>query len=140
MVLVLAGAGYWVYYNYIKLSPSVWIPVEINSASLPSVLEQFGLIGDLPEDGRIEINVGGNSYIVEKGNVKVQDGASDSGEVDVKVNLPEKYFEVFGEKGWCEGLREANTEGDLNVEIEEGKEKDLLWKYKSLVKYKGCLG
>jgi len=140
LVLVLAGAGYWAYYNYIKLSPSVWIPVEINSASLPSVLEQFRLVDDLPEDSRIEINVGSNSYIVEKGNVEVQDGESNSGEVDAKVSLPEKYFEVFGEKGWCEGLKEANANGDLGVEIKEGKKKDLLWKYKSLVKYKSCLG
>ena len=140
VLLVLAGLGYWAYYNYVKLSSSVWIPVEINSASLPSVLEQFRLVDDLPEDSRIEINVGDNSYIVEKGNVEVQDGESNSGEVDAKVSLPEKYFKVFGEKGWCDGLKEANANGDLNVEIEEGKKKDLLWKYKSLVKYKSCLG
>lgn len=99
-----------------------------------SILETDPLVQDLPKKAVISLNVGGNYYTITKSSVvKVK-----ATEPDLTISIPGRYLEEIS-GGLCETVKKANANGDLVIQsdLSEGS---LAWKYKSMLKYKDCLG
>ena len=138
-IVVAIALGYFVWSNYFQAGStnnSAWVPITITAENLPENLEKFSVVKDLPEDSSISLTIGDNEYSIEGSNVE----SGEAGNAEISITLPEEYFEVVGEKGWCTGVKIAKEKGDIGLEIAEGEEAELLWKYKGLAKYKKCLG
>lgn len=135
LLVLIIGAGTYVYFEYFYLPVGKWTPIELTKENLPSYLERFGAIDDLPADSEIQLYVDNIPYTISKGKVDIGETTS----ADIVINLPGKYLEVMGEKGWCAGLSEAKNNGDIEIKV-NGEGEDLLWKYKALVKYRDCIG
>jgi hypothetical protein len=92
------------------------------------------IVEDLPDKAVISLKIGEKDYTVLKGEIKEGKASSP----DIAVTLPAKYASGFS-NGLCNAVREANKNGDLQVEIFASKS-SLTWKYKGMLKYKDCLG
>ncbi|HRZ85576.1 MAG TPA: hypothetical protein P5277_02240 [Candidatus Paceibacterota bacterium] len=114
-------------------------PAEIK---LEKYLASQPIINDLPNNGLIVLKFYGSedktvidkSYILEKNSVK--EGSSNNADIVILVNS--KYIGEI-KNGLCETVKKANVNGDISVELNM-KYSTLMWKYKSLLKYKDCFG
>ena len=107
--------------------------VEVTAENLPEYLESQKIVTSLPKNADMELNFGNKSYHVTKGSV--EEGTSSN--PDIVVNVPEKYIGELG-NGVCATLKEATSNDDLSVETSVSNG-ELLWKYKSMLKYRNCL-
>ncbi len=57
----------------------------------------------------------------------------------VYLTLDSKYISQFNQDNLCEVIKRANQNKDLGFYSESSKA-TLLWKYKSMLKYRDCLG
>lgn len=75
-----------------------------------------------------------NSYILRKNSV--EDGTANA---DMDIVMSSSYVKNLKSQGTCEVLTLANEEGAFYVETELS-DTALAWKFKSMLKYKDCLG
>ena len=134
-ILIVAGVLSLYLGNRSSSGVQAWEPIVLTKENLPSHLSQYSAINDLPKDSAVAFTIGSAEYGVNKG--QVTEGIPSNPDVSIKV--PEKYFEIIGQQGWCAGLATANAAGDLNVEMHISSAA-AAWKYKSMFKYKNCLG
>jgi len=137
VLIVIVVAGYFAYRMYFPKSStggSSWVPVEVNSQTLPNVLESTSVVHDLPEEGVISLKIGSSSYKVEKDSVVPGEVANP----DVQITLPDKYFDIIGKSGLCNALKQATNSNELEVSF-DGSSTSLAWKYRALAKYKSCI-
>ncbi len=138
------------------LSVALFIPIKINGTisgfayssntassvkikvvtmeNLPGYLEGTSLVKDLPKDAVISLKVGESSFIVKKGDV--QQGVAEN--PDIEVWFDEKYLEDLGAMGICGSASKAKNENGFRV-YSSLSELELLWKFRSLLKYKDCI-
>lgn len=112
-----------------------WEPMIITQANVATVLTQTNIVRDIPEGGIIEAYVGENVYTIQRGSMTR--GAPSN--PDVTVRMPERYLEIMGQRGPCAAFATARGNGELTVEMHQSST-SLAWKYRSLAKYKSCLG
>lgn len=119
-------------------------PVQITYGNIESYLSGNSLVRDLPEGAVINLrfynfNSGERqwekSYILTKGSAR--EGLSES--ADIELTLHSKYLAAFTNQNFCGVVKQANANGDLGFESSLSKV-SLLWKFKSMTKYKDCLG
>ena len=134
VVIAALLIGYFVFFKT-STSSSVWQPINLTPESLPLYLENFKPVQDIPNDGSINLVVGEEKYVITKGNVAK--GHSD--DADIMISVPQNYFEIMGQRGWCSGLHAAKENGDLDVKISRPPTA-IAWKYKNLGKYRSCFG
>ncbi|MEK6793090.1 MAG: hypothetical protein AABX96_02655 [Nanoarchaeota archaeon] len=118
-----------------KLSEATGLVVSIES--FPTYLETHPVFKSLPNGAFIEVVIGENNYEISDSGVYLTNELFDK--KDVSVYLPGEYLSRIGELGLCSAIKEANKNGDLNVEIYTSK-LNLLLKYRKLLKYRNCLG
>lgn len=118
-----------------KSNEQPWKPIVVTAESLPGQLEHYSAIQALPEDAQVMLIVGNNKYRIDRGRVS-QDVIENP---DIVISLPESYFAIMGQYGWCSAIASANNNGDLGLEI-HGSSTSLAWKYRSLIDYQKCLG
>ncbi|MBS3080564.1 hypothetical protein J4221_03770 [Candidatus Pacearchaeota archaeon] len=116
--------------------------VQVNKENLGNYLSRLSITHELPDDAEIELLIYNfdkgyreieDTYVITKGNVY-----KGKAEVpDIVVLLHSKYINNLGYL--CSTLQEANRNGDLGIELKKSST-SLLWKYKSIIKYKDCLG
>ena len=80
------------------------------------------------------MNIGEKYYTITKGKI-IEEKTSNS---DIKISIPEKYS-IEINKDFCSFIKKVNTNKDLSISLEISKT-ELLWKYRSVIKYKDCLG
>lgn len=133
-VLIIVGAlvGFGVFES---AETQTWKPMTITQANVASVISRTNVINDLPSDARVEISIGDQPYALTS--LGMVPGALDS--PDVIIHIPESYLETMGKYGPCAALAQARNNGDLGFEI-EGTPAGIAWKYRSMAKYKACLG
>jgi hypothetical protein len=107
------------------------------------VLSGQGVVKELPKNGVIKLqlyDVENHEWVVKKSFVitkgKVVEGSVDKLDMDVMIDL--KYLPEIG-NNLCDAVRKAGDNNELAVESDMGKIA-LLWKYKSMLKYRRCLG
>ncbi|MBM3234017.1 hypothetical protein FJZ19_02895 [Candidatus Pacearchaeota archaeon] len=147
LVIILAIAGIAVYNykitgNAVKTkqtSPAV--PITYNN--IAQVLSSSDLVGALPEGGSILLrfynyNSGSRqwekSFIIKKRSVK--EGIEDA---DIILSLHSKYLSGLTTGNFCSMINIAKKNGDLGFETSLST-LSLAWKYKSMYKFRDCLG
>ena len=122
--------------------PSV-VEVPPNFAGLPGKLSSDPMVQEFPEKASIALRfftfingnrVWQNEYIIRKGSVV--EGKAQS--PDVIANLHSKYVDRFYSEDFCTVVQAAKSNGDLGFDTSLG-EFSLLWKFKSIAKYRHCI-
>jgi len=77
------------------------------------------------------------SYIIKKGEAKETTNLNE--EADIVLSLHSKYLQELTSENFCEVIQKSNKNGDLGFDTELSSIV-LAWKFKSVYKYKDCLG
>ena len=99
-----------------------------------TLLENHDLINALPDDSLIHLKIESNDYTLTKGNIET--GIPDN--PDMKIIVPESYISDI-KNGLCKTIQNAKKNGDFKVEKNLSLF-SLYWKYKSMFRFKSCLG
>lgn len=112
---------------------------------LKAVMQNQPIVLDVPEKGKISLRffhftegcrIYDKSYILSNGQI-IESGGS----ADIYVTLASSYVDKIDETNFCDIVKEARANDDLGQWINEDiGEATLLWRYKSMLKYKECLG
>jgi hypothetical protein len=111
--------------------------------NIASYLENQQIVKDLPKDAILclkfyDFDSGErkweDSYIIKK--QSVQKGEADN--ADITILLHSKYIPEIG-KGFCQAIQKAKNNNDFGTEFFLSTAQ-LLWKYKSMMSYRNCLG
>lgn len=146
-VVLLVIAGFLIY-NYKLTGNTVKntgtgqiVPITYNN--IAQVLSSSDLVNALPEDGSIllrfyNFNTGSRqwekSFIIKKGNVR--EGIENA---DITLILHSKYLSGLTTGNFCSMINQAKKNKDLGFETSLSKI-SLGWKYKSMYKFRDCLG
>jgi len=133
-LILLLGAVLFIDSSNTRLNEATGLVVSVES--FPSYLETHPVMKLLPNDASVEVVIGSNIYEINGRSVSLTGSAVDG---DVSVYLPDGYVTRIGELGLCSAIKEANKNGELNVETHSSKLK-LILKYRKLFKYRDCLG
>jgi hypothetical protein len=91
------------------------------------------IVESLPSSGIIELKVGEEYYTISKGSIEKERAENP----DLTIVLPASYSsDISG--GLCGVIKKANDRGELSIEMHSSKAA-LMWKYKGMLKYQGCL-
>jgi hypothetical protein len=166
ILLVALVGGFLVYNNYSKKESSSVQPSPPGSSgpSVPSrcslvakndtyagpdferlknVMQEQQIVKDIPTNGKISLKffhftegcrIYDKSYILSGGKI-----TESTGTADIYLTLSSAYVDRITKENFCEIITEARNNGDLGQKTEIGKA-TLLWRYKSMLKYKDCLG
>ncbi|OGJ20570.1 hypothetical protein A3K73_05290 [Candidatus Pacearchaeota archaeon RBG_13_36_9] len=110
---------------------------------LKNVMQEQQIVKDVPSAGKISLKfyhfaegcrIWDKSYILSDG--KITEGG---GESDIQLWIASSYVDRITETNFCDIIKEARASGDLGQDATAG-EATLLWRYKSMLKYRECLG
>jgi hypothetical protein len=110
---------------------------------LKNIMSSNEIVKAVPEKGSILMSfyhftegcrIWDKHYVLSGG--KIKDG---SGQTDIQIWMHSKYVDMISESNFCDIIKEARNNGDLGQDSKLG-EATLLWRYKSMIKYKDCLG
>ncbi len=117
---------------------------EADFIRFEDIARQNEIIQKLPEDAKISLSFYNfdsgerqwdGDYLLTKGNVeKIKDD-----NVDIKMIMHSKYLSQLNANNFCFIINDAKRRGDFASELVISKT-SALWKYKSIMSYKGCLG
>ena len=99
--------------------------ISINYSNIEQQLSKNSLIKDLPKD---------SDSILKFYNLK-----SDGSNPDLIISINSNYLSSLTNKNFCEIIKKAYSNGDVSFETSLSKV-SLAWKFKSMMKYKSCLG
>lgn len=108
-----------------------------------SFLEKEQIVKDVPQAGKILIQfyhfnscgkITDKSYVISGGKI-LQEQSS----CDLEILISSDYAKKFSGNNLCEIIQEARNNGHLSQKTNASNSK-LLWTYKSMLKYKDCLG
>ena len=114
----------------------------ITKENFPIYLQNQKIITDLPKKAEISLKFYNfdtgqrqweESYIIKKGTI--QKGQAQN--PDLTIILHSKYIPQLA--NFCSAAKQSKSNQDLTFTINIGKVK-FLWKYKGMMKYKGCFG
>jgi hypothetical protein len=117
---------------------------EQDYKNFKDILAKNNMIQDLPDNAKILLSfynfytgerVWEKSYTLTKGEVK--EGSTE--DYDIKLIMHSKYLTVLNENNFCSTITSAKGNGDFASETSSSTI-SLLWKFKSMMKYKSCLG
>ena len=116
----------------------------ITYESLPSVLSKNSIVRDLPKNAVLLLRFYNfytgerqweKSYVLTTGNAK--EGIADN--ADMTIVIHSKYLSRMTPNNFCDIIKNARANNDLGTWTELSKAQ-LLWKFKSMTKYRDCLG
>ncbi len=117
---------------------------SISINRLTTYLEEQEIIRALPEDAKISIkpyNFNSGERRWEK-EYKITGDAVQDGKIenpDVSIRIDSKYLTQLKENNLCDVIKQAKQNGELGFDVSISRTR-LLWKYKSVLKYKDCFG
>lgn len=120
----------------------VYDQVKITKDNLPGFLQTQQIVKDIPGNGILVFKIYNywnnqrnieQSYVLTKGKVEKGDNVN----ADVIIYLESKYVGYLGD--FCNTIKTAKKNNELGFESNMN-EALFMWKYKGLLKYKGCFG
>lgn len=129
-----------------KPKPQIQTATDADYQRLETILPQNEIIQKLPDDARIllsffNFNTGvrqwERDYLLGKGTATQVD--SMPGDLDMKMIMHSRNVPLLKEGNLCDVVQIAKKNGDYATELVKSKT-SLLWKYKSIMGYKDCLG
>jgi hypothetical protein len=116
---------------------------EVDYSNFIPLLLENEMISEIPKNGVVSLNTFNfNTGVreVEKTFILKKDSVYESNEpADIYVNFHSKYINQINSNNLCEILVKANENGDFGA-WSELETTALMWKYKSMLKYRDCLG
>jgi len=118
--------------------------VKVSYSNFAEVISKNSIVGDLPSNAVLQLkfynfNLGERvwekSFVMRKASVTEENIAN----ADIVLSLDSKYLRELTSRNFCDIIQKANANGDLGFESPLS-EASLLWKFKSMMKYKDCLG
>ena len=134
IILAVLAAGF---YFYGLFSPTYFVEekgIALTKETLPAYLERHPVIKILPENTKIELNIGDAAYFIQGSEVnliseKTGEMQLSPEDVDIIINLPDGFEKDIGMKGLCGSIdREELNNGVVNIKTEK-TESELLSKY-----------
>jgi len=112
-------------------------------SEMSKIISESSFIKDMPEKGFILIKLieenKEESYIIIGKSLKMLEEQSNSGESpDMMINLDLTGIEYKG-RDLCEVAKEANEKEKISFKTNR-ESISLLWKYRNMLKYRGCIG
>lgn len=147
VLVVLLGALAWAgmkFFEKPKLLQANVPEVRITYENFEEEVSKQSLVQDLPDEGAILLrfyNFKGGEKIWENSYVLRQTGV-EKGELanaDLTITLHARYLDSLTNYNFCSVIERAKAAGDLGVETGLSKTA-LAWKYRSIMKYRECLG
>jgi hypothetical protein len=120
------------------------VTINITKENIVYYLEQQPFVNALPSNAMISLKLYNfnsgkreieKSYVITKGDVK----ESTQDNYDLEIQIHSKYLQDLGRLGFCDTVKKAQDSGDLGIETKLSQI-SLAIKYKSMMKYKDCLG
>lgn len=108
-----------------------------------TILSDEPIVKDVPKKGKIRVmfyhfvgdcRIWDKIYFLSDGTIEER-----SGDADIDIWISSDYVEKIQAGNFCEVITEARKNGDLGQKSNVGTTK-LMWTYKSMLKYKDCLG
>jgi hypothetical protein len=144
-ILVIAGSFIFGYVNSTKFEGPAGnyssVAVPINYSNIEVELSQSYLIKAVPSGEAVSLkffNFDSGERQTEKSFI-IRKGSLIEGEEKTEVNLllHSKYLEELTNQNFCEVLKKANQNGDLEIETDLS-DISLGWKFKSMYDFKDC--
>jgi len=148
--LVLVGIVALFVFSYVDSLPEKVVTasksmpsIPVNYSNFAKVISSDGIVKAVPEGSAILLRFYNfdsgqrefeKSYLITTG--KIVEGNGDS---EITLLLHSKYLKELTNKNFCSIIKKANTNGDLGFETEMSSA-SLAWKFRSMLKYKECLG
>jgi len=110
-----------------------------------NLLSKTEMIKALPDDAVLVLQFIKNndiekSYIVTKSKIEeINKEEISKLAPDLIITIPSSYLDNLTTANFCSIIQEAKNNGDLGIDLKASKT-SLAWKYKSMFKYKSCLG
>ena len=140
VIFILIISGVYAYFSFFskdsetgQQNPSGQT-VVVTEENFYLYLSSLDFVQDLPSSAVISLKTTNKEYSITKSSA-VEGKAENP---DMTISIPSSYISKLG-KGFCAVLDEAKTNGDLGIETHISQT-SLLWKYKSMTKYRSCLG
>lgn len=114
--------------NGVSITRAVPISFDINS------LAENELVASLPKEAVIFLQLGNEDYTIRRSSIAR--GAPSS--PDILIKLPSSSLADLS-NGLCSAVQNAENNGQLVIETYLS-DSSLMWKYRSMLKYKNCLG
>lgn len=141
LLLIICGILYISYLSPFDEKKISGPTVNITYQNFAEIISQNPLVNDLPVDGSIllifydkKTSAKEKEFFLTKGKVEEKDVVG-----DITLSLPSTYMQGLTNKNLCEKITSANNNNELQFSSSIS-DKELLWKYKGMVKYKDCLG
>lgn len=117
---------------------------EENYVNFEESIQRSEIVQKLPKEGNIEITFfnrlkgyweAEKTYTLTKNNVKEGSSANS----DIKIVMNSRWLSELNENNFCDIVKEAKANQEFDAQSSLSK-LGLLWKYKSIVNYRDCLG
>ncbi|MDP2947560.1 MAG: hypothetical protein Q8N88_05590 [Nanoarchaeota archaeon] len=135
----VAANGNLIKVNIPVIPANTSAPAKVTLDNLENVLSNNYIVKTLPRDATINLIISNETlqknYILKKGNVSR--GIAEN--PDMILSLPLKYVNEFTEQNFCTVIQNVNKNEDLGMDTKLSVTR-LLIKYRSMLKYKSCLG
>jgi hypothetical protein len=120
-------------------SNSPGLPVNITLENFEEIVSKNPMIQNLPKDAIIKLSFyEGNreeNFLLRRGSVT----RGNSTNLDMTISLPIKYLGDLTDRNFCEVINRAKNEGLLFTSTDKSTS-SLLWKYRSMMEYRDCIG
>lgn len=137
IILVLAGVGAAFFYlnsgQEETNNNQNAVYVNVTKENFALIMEQNQFIKALPDNAVISLKFGEDYYIIKKSSVQEEK----INDYDFEISIPDKYLSMIG--NLCSAIETAKANGDMGWDSKLSKTQ-LMWKYKSMLKYRNCFG
>jgi hypothetical protein len=129
-------------YTYV---PKVWDYGFVDYAHVKTEMQNSEFVKDLPKSSKVVLEVFNYTdgirytekiYFITENIVNEADSIPEN---DLLLTMSSKYLVDFKKEQFCYIVKTSNKNGDLGTNSELSKTK-LLWKFKSMLGYRDCLG
>ncbi len=150
VILLLAlGGAFYVFYPVLASQSgggddSAIPEVRITYENFEAQLMQQSFVRDIPAGGTILLRfytyatgeqTWENSYILRTGRVE----RSSTADADIVISMHSKYLDTLTNKNLCATIANAQQNNDVSTESRLSST-GLAWKYRSMARYRECLG
>ena len=143
-IAMLALIGFVIGSNLLSNPEDNSPEVNLTYENIPEQLPKINMIKALPDDSYLLLqfyNFNSGQRQIEKAYLLSNSEAIETNQTsaDIVLSINSKYLSELTNKNFCEIIQKANENNDLGFDTTLSTS-ELVWKFKSMSKYKACLG
>lgn len=139
-IIILAFLSFFLGINYSSTGNNIndlknySFSSEERIENFEEILSEDTLIKNLPSNVHISLYIGDEKYSISKNSVI----KGDTKNKDLEIFITPDY-KLALTRDLCESIKLASKRGDFDLKLISSKT-ELIWKLRSMIKYKSCLG